>query len=281
MSEVDEKKSLLDRLQDNYRLVIVDDDDLKEVNTFKFNLLSLYILLSTAIILVGALAISFIIFTPIKKMIPGYGEINNNAEYIELRQKVDNLEDLVEAQEVYNKGLSNMLKNIGPDDNTESNNNNIQKDKAATKTLVDQPVTSVIKADVDEAKKTNELSQLMFATPLTGKISAAFDPDSEHFGVDIIAPKNTAIKAIMGGIVVNSDWTLRDGNTVTLQHSRNIVSVYKHNSSLLVKNGEIIKTGQAIAIIGNTGKMTTGPHAHIEIWYNGSPVNPANFISFN
>ncbi|HMP28274.1 MAG TPA: M23 family metallopeptidase, partial [Saprospiraceae bacterium] len=75
--------------------------------------------------------------------------------------------------------------------------------------------------------------------------------------------------------------TLRDGNTVTLQHSRNIISVYKHNSNLLVKNGEIVKTGQAIAIIGNTGKMTSGPHAHIEIWYNGSPVNPANFISFN
>jgi murein DD-endopeptidase MepM/ murein hydrolase activator NlpD len=276
MSEVSEKKSLVDRLQDNYRLVIVDDDDLREVNTFKFNLLSLYILVSSAIVLIGALAVSLIIFTPVKKIVPGYGDINNNAEYVELRRKVDNLEEIIEAQEVYNKGISNMLKGMSPD----SESADKSKDTSDIK-LKDQPVTSVIKADVDEAKKTNELSQLIFATPVSGKISAAFDLANEHFGVDIIAPKNTAIKAIMGGIVVNSDWTLKDGNTVTLQHSRNIISVYKHNSILLVKNGEIVKTGQAIAIIGNTGKQTSGPHAHIEIWYNGSPVNPANFISFN
>ena len=279
MSEVGEKKSLVDKLQDNYRLVIIDDDDLKEVSTFKFNLLSLYILLSTMIVLIGALAISLIVFTPVKKMVPGYGDINNNAEYIELKLKVDNLEEIVESQDVYNKGLLNMLKGMTPDDT----NSTIEpgKETVNTEDIKDVPVTSVKKLDIEDAKKSNELAQLIFATPLTGKISASFDPEKEHYGIDIVAPKNTAIKAVLGGIVVNADWTLNDGNTVTIQHSRNVISVYKHNSSLLVKNGEIVKTGQAIAIIGNTGKLSTGPHAHIEIWYNGSPVNPASFISFN
>lgn len=279
MSEVGEKKSLVDKLQDNYRLVIIDDDDLKEVSTFKFNLLSLYILLSTIIVLIGALAISLIVFTPVKKMVPGYGDINNNAEYIELKLKVDNLEEIVESQDVYNKGLLNMLKGMTPDDTNstiESGNKTVN-----TEEIKDVPVTSVKKLDIEDAKKSNELAQLIFATPLTGKISASFDPEKEHYGIDIVAPKNTAIKAVLGGIVINADWTLNDGNTVTIQHSRNVISVYKHNSSLLVKNGEIVKTGQAIAIIGNTGKLSTGPHAHIEIWYNGSPVNPASFISFN
>ncbi|HMP28273.1 MAG TPA: hypothetical protein PKD85_01650, partial [Saprospiraceae bacterium] len=195
MSEVDEKKSLVDKLQDNYRLVIIDDDDLREVNSYKFNLLSLYILISTAIVLIGALAISLIIFTPVKKMVPGYGDINNNAEYVELRRKVDNLEETIEAQEVYNKGLTNMLRGMSPDgDNTKLDESS--KIALSNSVLVDQPITSVKKADVDEAKKTNELSQLIFATPLTGKISAEFDPANEHFGIDIIAPKNTAIKAI-------------------------------------------------------------------------------------
>ena len=168
-----------------------------------------------------------------------------------------------------------MLKEMTPDESGSPKENNAKEEK------INIPVTSVKKLDVEDAKKSNELAQLIFATPLSGKITAAFDPQKDHYGIDIVAPKNTAIKAIMGGIVVNADWTLNDGNTVTIQHTRNVISVYKHNSSLLVKNGEIVKTGQAIAIIGNTGKLSTGPHAHIEIWYNGSPVNPANFISFN
>jgi murein DD-endopeptidase MepM/ murein hydrolase activator NlpD len=279
MSEVGEKKRLVDKLQDNYRLVIIDDDDLREVSTFKFNLLSLYILLSTMIVLIGALTISLIVFTPVKKMVPGYGDINNNAEYIELKRKVDNLEEIVESQEVYNKGLLNMLNGMSPDDTADSKES--ENDKSKNNEAKDRLVTSVKKLDIEDAKKSNELAQLIFATPITGKISAAFDPETEHYGIDIVAPKNTPVKAVLGGIVISADWTLNDGNTVTIQHSRNVISVYKHNSSLLVKNGEIVKTGQAIAIIGNTGKLSTGPHAHIEIWYNGSPVNPASFISFN
>lgn len=278
MSVVDQenKRSLLERLRDNYRLVVIDDDDLKEVNTFKFNLLTLYVLVSTIMVLIGAMAISLIIFTPIKRMIPGYGDISDNSQYLELRQKVEDLDEQMKAQEVYNNGLRNLLTGVGADPTLASAlDTNVEVESAEIK------VTAIKNTDVKEASKTQELNQLVFATPLTGSVSAGFDTNIEHFGIDIVAPKNTPIKSVMSGMVINADWSVNDGNTVTVQHTRNIISVYKHNSALLVKTGDLVKSGQAIAIIGNTGKLTSGPHLHLEIWYNGIPVNPANFLTFN
>lgn len=266
--DTENKRTLYERLQDNYRLVIVDEEDLKEVNNYKFNLMTLYILLSTMVVVFGGIMFSLIIFTPVKKLIPGYGDINDNSKFIELSQKVEELENLVASQEVYNQGLRNML--LGTDESSPVSG---EPQKNSPETVLDQ--------DLKEQSKTRELNQLIFANPVSGTVSATYDPGINHFGVDVIAPKNTAIKSILEGIVVDADWTVNGGNTITIQHPRNLISVYKHNSALLVKTGEAVETGQAISIIGNTGKLTNGPHLHLELWYNGSPVNPSNYISFN
>lgn len=263
--DIENKRSLFERLRDNYRLVVIDDHDFKEVNTFKFNLITLYTLVSTIVVALCTLAVSLIIFTPIKRFIPGYGDIEDNTSYIELRKKVDEMEEAMKAQDVYNLGLRNLLQGISTEE-------------VSSET---KQVTSISNANVQEANKTTELSQFVFANPVSGKISAKYDPKTQHFGVDILAPKNTAIKSILSGIVILSDWTVDGGNTVVIQHARNVSSVYKHNSALLVKTGDRIKTGQAIAIIGNTGKLSTGPHLHLELWYNGNPINPSNYVSFN
>ena len=178
-ADVENKRSLLERLQDNYRLVVIDDDDLKEVNTFKFNLLTLYILLSTLLVLIGALAVALIFFTPIKRMIPGFAVGADNSQYIEMRRKVDELEELMQAQEAYNKGISNLLKgSASPGDvpqKTETGNNTAEETTA-------KPMTTVNTASMQEASKTKELNQLVFASPLSGTVSAKFDPEIEHFG---------------------------------------------------------------------------------------------------
>ncbi|MBK8388706.1 MAG: M23 family metallopeptidase [Saprospiraceae bacterium] len=277
-ADIDNKRSLFERLQDNYRLVVIDDDDLKEVNTFKFNLITLYILISTLLVITGAVAIALIFFTPIKRLIPGFEITNDNSQYVELRRKVDELEELLQAQDVYNNGLGNLLQGMEPGVAPAASEEDADEE---TSSNVKDAVTPINNALAEEASKTKELNQFVFASPLTGTMSAKFDPDIEHFGSDITAPKNTAIKSIMGGIVISADWNVDAGNTVIIQHPRNIVSVYKHNSALLVKTGDVVKSGQAVAIIGNTGKLTNGPHLHLELWYNGYPVNPENYISFN
>ncbi|NBC24485.1 MAG: peptidoglycan DD-metalloendopeptidase family protein, partial [Bacteroidetes bacterium] len=116
--------------------------------------------------------------------------------------------------------------------------------------------------------------------PLKGVISAPFYGAKEHYGVDILAPALSPIKSVDNGIVISADWTMETGYTIGIQHDDNLISYYKHNSALLKKTGEKVASGEAIAIIGNTGHLTSGPHLHFELWYNGKSIDPAQFINF-
>jgi murein DD-endopeptidase MepM/ murein hydrolase activator NlpD len=260
------KRTFLERLQDNYRVVILDDEDLKEVSSFNLSLLIFYILLSSLIVLMSVIVISLVSFTPLKRLIPGYGDFKSNTEFVELSKKVDELEAKIKANDTYALGLANMIKSVEPNPG-ESNTSKSEQ-------------VSISNAEIVEAMKSRELDHLIFANPISGDISAEFDPSIGHFGTDITAPKGTAIKSIMEGIVLSSEYSLESGNTVIIQHPKNLVSIYKHTLGILVKSGQKVQTGQAIAIIGNSGERTTGPHLHLEIWYNGQPVNSKNYITF-
>jgi murein DD-endopeptidase MepM/ murein hydrolase activator NlpD len=111
-------------------------------------------------------------------------------------------------------------------------------------------------------------------------ITNEFNASQNHYGIDIVAKQNEAIKCVLDGTVILSNWTLETGYTIAIQHQQNIVSVYKHNSALLKKEGEFVKAGDPIAIVGQTGELTTGPHLHFELWSDGNPVNPKDYINF-
>jgi murein DD-endopeptidase MepM/ murein hydrolase activator NlpD len=124
------------------------------------------------------------------------------------------------------------------------------------------------------------MSAYFFFAPLNGYITSTFNPREEHFGVDIVGPENEAIKATLEGTVIFASWTNDNGYVIQIQHPNNIISVYKHNSALLKKVGDYVKAGEPIAIIGNSGENTSGPHLHFELWYNGIPINPQEYIIF-
>lgn len=272
MDGITDKKRIWQRLRDTYRIIILDDENLEEVGSYNLSLLSFYVLLSTAALAISVLVISFIFFTPVKRLIPGYGDISDNRKFIELSKKVDGLESEVAAYQVYIGGLQKILT---------ASHNDVDADESVKITAgIPTAPELVNKADIKETSRTKELNFLKFATPLNGKISAGFQPDIQHYGVDILAPKDTPVKAIMDGIVISADQSVKTGNSIYIQHNKNVVSVYKHNSALLVKTGDIVKTGQAIAIIGNTGEQSSGPHLHFEMWYDGKYVNPQNYITF-
>ena len=107
-----------------------------------------------------------------------------------------------------------------------------------------------------------------------------FDPATKHYGVDIVSVQNEAIKATLSGVVIFTGWTLETGYTISIQHENDLVSVYKHNSALLKDQGSHVNAGDPIAIIGSTGELSSGPHLHFELWYNGVPVDPTEFIKF-
>jgi len=122
---------------------------------------------------------------------------------------------------------------------------------------------------------------LDFFMPVRGTLAEGFKPEKNHYGIDLLAAKNTPVNAALSGSVIQSDWTLENGYTIAIQHEQNFLSFYKHNSVLLKKVGSYVKTGEVIAIIGNTGELSDGPHIHFELWQNGKPVNPLNFIRLN
>jgi murein DD-endopeptidase MepM/ murein hydrolase activator NlpD len=126
----------------------------------------------------------------------------------------------------------------------------------------------------------SNVSSFLFFTPLKGFISNDFDPRNKHYGIDIVSRKNEPIKATLDGRVIFAGWTLETGYVISIQHKYDLVSFYKHNSTLLRDQGAFVKAGEAIAIIGGSGEVSTGPHLHFELWYNGNPVDPKEYISF-
>jgi len=116
--------------------------------------------------------------------------------------------------------------------------------------------------------------------PVSGTISESYDVKSKHYAVDIVVEENTPIKATADGTVIFAEWTAQTGYVILIEHSSGLISVYKHNASLTKSQGDLVKAGEVIATAGNTGELTTGPHLHFELWSDGYPVNPTNFIDF-
>lgn len=256
----DKKKSIKYKIYDKYRLVILDEDTLGEIRSTRFSILGVISLTVFSIIFIGLSTFALISFTPLRYTVPGYAKIENNKVYMDLIERLEDMEEQLDAQRVYTNGLKNIL-----------NPSNQE--------------LSVISAEgtgeIQVQSSQTPIELLHFIAPLKGEISASFDLESNHLGVDIVAPKNSAIKCIMDGVVVNADWTVKTGNTISIQHNHDMISIYKHNSTLLKKVGETVSAGEAIAIIGNTGELTTGPHVHFELWNRGVALNPEEYITFD
>jgi len=270
MSDNSEKKRRFkDKLGDKYRLVILDDDTLGELSSKRFSMIGLFLTIFLSLFGIIALISALIAFTPLKFLIPGYGEIENNKVYMELNEKINLLEKEITTQRVYTEGIKNILnpsasKVKSSGSNLSINGNNLMKG-----------------SNNKNISNTYSLDHYYFCCPLKGEVSAEFDLSIKHYGIDVVAAKDTPVKSVLDGVVINADWSTNTGNTISIQHADNIVSVYKHNSVLLKKIGEKVSSCEAIAIIGNTGKLTSGPHVHFELWKNGIAINPIDFIEFN
>jgi len=296
MAEENKKqRSRWERWKDPYRLVIFNDETFEEVNSYKLTLLNVYVMLSTLIVLVAGFVIMAIAFTPVRQLIPGYSSGSNYSELIQLYRDLDSLETLVKAQERYNEGVRRMMvgevqyaptepppkKSIGEHPPVERSEEDIKLRNEVEMGLIREATGGTAASmNINAPPREIPLEQMYFTPPLSGSVVAIFDPDKNHLGVDVVAPKNTPVKSVMDGWVISSDWTLETGNTIAIQHTNNIVSFYKHNSALLKKTGTYVRAGEAIAIIGNTGELTDGPHLHFELWQRGKPVNPTDFVNF-
>lgn len=281
-SDLDQKRSFKDRLRDKYRLVILNNETFQEISSHRLSLLNLYIILSSLIVVIGALLVLLIVFTPIKKLIPGYADIGSSTEIIELNKQMDEIMKEKEAQEVYLASFRKMLtSNTGISDPVPTKEEKLVEAVSNAEVKNKGIVNGTPSANLpirEVQQRPNNYFDLV--KPVSGSVSAAFMPEKKHNGVDILAPANTAVKSVLDGYVIISAWNIDTGNTIGVQHADNVVSFYKHNSALLKEEGNFVKAGEALAIIGNSGTLSDGPHLHFELWIDGNPVNPENFIKF-
>jgi len=293
MEENQQKETLWQRLQHNYRLTVMNHETFEEVGTYKLSLLNFYVALSVVAVVVAIFVVLIMAFTPAKQFIPGFENAGDDGELMRLNAELDSLEEIRVANDVYIKAFQNRLEgNVQTADDLPPD---VEKTKETIEEVEENEADKILRREVEmneigevarkgstgaTVARGTPLEQMYFTSPLSGEISARFLETKDHFGTDIIAPKNTPVKAIMDGHVISSDWTLETGNTLGIQHTNDIITWYKHNSSLLKKAGDYVKAGEAVAIIGNTGDLTDGPHLHFEMWHGGKPVNPEDYIQF-
>jgi len=267
MAQAIEKKSFWEKLQDKYRVVVFDDDTLGEVRSTRVSGLAVLSGLILSFVAMALITAALISFTPLKYLVPGYADINNNMAYMELTTKLEEIEQEMEFQRVYTNGMKNLLNPTG-----------VSMTPSAEGTSEDNSLTGTLQNT--GASSEMALEHYHFYTPISGEVSAEFDLSKKHFGLDIVAEQGTPIKNILDGVVISVDWSEQNGNTISIQHVNNLISIFKHNSSVLKKVGESVRGGEAIAIIGNTGHHSSGPHVHFELWYQGKAVDPQEYMTF-
>lgn len=284
-----QKESKMNDSQD-YRLVVYRSEDFREIRSFNLSLSNMYVFTSIVFIMLCAMLFSLLAFTPLKRLIPGYGKITSNQQFLKLVDGVDDLSVQLEAQGTYIGAMRTLLGNgLADPDMGEfaASNIDVPREIAPSNNLPSIPSIEPNGAIVDGRENVGAdfglyetLETIKILKPVGGVISSDFDPTIKHYGVDILAPENSPILSIMDGIVISSGWDLETGYTLGIQHENNILSFYKHNSQLLKEKGTFVRSGEAVAIIGNTGTLSSGPHLHFEIWHSGKPVNPRDILNF-
>lgn len=290
--EKNKRKQWLSRLRVKYRLVIMNEDTYEEKLSFKLSRMNVFVSLATLAVFLVILTIFLIAFTPLREYIPGYMDPELPAKVYHLQRKADSLEIDLMRKNKYLEIIRNIIegKDIAAEQQTDA-------DKGGPydiNTLERSREDSILRAEYERQSgynlyNNNEQDHFFtkpaktgftFFTPITGIITNHFNLEERHYGVDIVAESNQTIKAVLEGTVIFSEWTLETGYVIVIQHQGNFISIYKHNATLLKKQGSFVKAGDPIAIIGDSGELSTGPHLHFELWYNGTPVNPEEYLSF-
>ena len=289
------KKSIIKNLSDKYRLVFLDNESFEEKGAIVLSKLSIAVYFLFSLIVLIALVFILISVTSLKEWIPGYPDTVEQellkTKYIDDIVKLTELENKIASNKLYYANLEKVLKGDFVNDSLFSDSFSFYKDTSSinfstssSDSMLRKKISEREKYDIsiiDQiGSKDDNLKGILFFSPLIGEITNQFNLKNGHIGIDIIASKNEAVKSVLEGTVLFSDWTPENGHIIQVQHNRNLISIYKHNSVLLKTTGDRVSAGEPIAIVGNSGSLSTGPHLHFELWYNGVPLDPEKFIVF-
>jgi lipoprotein NlpD len=279
-------KTFWTQLRFKYKLSFFNESTLDEVWHIRLSQLTVLIYVGIFALLLIVLTSVIIILTPIRNYLPGYLDTEIRKEILQNALRADSLEQQFILQSNYIKNITDIL----------MGNVTIDSIALSDTTLKSQPSYDIPRnereadfiTEFEEMEKYNLTalnpnpiqSEIFFYKPLNGIISSSYDPEKKHFGIDLTAAPKENVLATLDGTVIFSGFDLNYGNVIIIQHKNDFTSVYKHSDIRLKETGDSVMSGEGIAIVGNTGELSTGLHLHFELWYKGMPVNPEEYIAF-
>lgn len=280
-------KSFWHRIRFKYKLSFFNEGTLEEVWSFRLSQLSAFATLTLFAFLLIAFTAFIIIKTPIRNYLPGYLDVEVRKEIVQNVLRADSLERMIQIQSLYLNNVAGILSGTMPIDSIR-NIDSLVRTQADFEIPRSKDETKYVK-EFEEAEKYNltvlepnavPTDGVFFYKPVNGVVSSHYEPDMRHYGVDLVAGPKESVLATLDGTVTFAGFDPNFGNVIQVQHKNGFLSTYKHNELLLKEIGDRVVAGEVIALVGNTGKLSTGPHLHFELWYKGNPVNPEEYIAF-
>lgn len=275
------------KLINKYRLVILNEDTFEEKLSFKLTIMNVFVFgtLFSVLLIVGT--IFLISFTSLREYIPGYSSTKLKREATQLVYKVDSLNQVLEVNNVYIQKVKELLtgeiKEVQFDKDSVLSALKLNKDSM---NFEPSDIDLEFRQDVETADRFSIFSEatksadIVFFSPVKGIVTDGYSLKNKHFAIDIAVKKGTPVKSVADGTIIFAEWTIETGYVVIVEHSKGFISVYKHNTALHKQQGDMVKSGEVIASAGDMGELSTGPHLHFELWNEGYPVNPVNYIDF-
>ena len=249
------KSNWFKNFKSKFKIVIIHPDTYEEKGGFNMSKMKITNMIIIYSLILIALTTCLIFFTSLRELIPGYTDATLDRRVYNMEHRADSIEEVFRQKDQYIENL----KRIISDENMEFDSIGMPSVTSSnTISLVDQ----------------------LFFVPINGLVTNHFNADKNHYGVDVVAQADAVIKATADGTVVFADWSYEGGYVIGIQHHSNILSVYKHNATIMCREGDMVKAGDAIAVLGGGGSTSTGPHLHFELWFKGTPLNPEDYISF-
>ncbi len=278
-------KKYWSKLLHRYRFVIMNDNSLEERLSIRLSRLNVLAFLGLFVFVCFFSALFLIAYTPLNEYVPGKSALEVQKNLIQLSAKSDSIENILINRSVYLKNITAIISGKELIDSVEVDTSSYKKDAEIIFKPSKEDSLLRLSMEVEDKssirnKQHSKNDYLMFFPPVSGLISDRYSPGSKHFGIDLVAKENSRISSVLDGVVIISHWTSETGYVIAIQHKNDYLSLYKHNSLLLKEVGDFVSAGNHIAVIGNSGELSSGPHLHFELWHKGAPVNPEDYISF-
>lgn len=276
-------------LRERYIFGIFNIESYKQVFNVKFSVLQLLLCLLGFLIILISSVVLLIIYTPLKEYVPGYPNAQTREIMMNNALRADSLEKVIRLWEIHLTNLQRVLADQNPMAPEEILPKGQMSDIPDFAVGGRSPEDSLLRAQAELKEQQSrssisggnlKIEGLHFFPPVKGLVTSGFSPANNHFAVDIVAPENSVIYAVLDGTVNFASWTEEFGYVLQIQHENNLLSIYKHCSQLFKKVGDSVTAGSAVAIIGSHGTYSTGFHLHFELWHKGVPLNPADYINF-